>query len=192
MKRGSGISLLPISLKLVTQTEQPILENLVQLYSHECSSFHPREIADDGRFDISAEIPNPDDEHHIGILVLVKGKLAGFAVIRREAPATDHYRFDCIFMLESYRRLGMGEEVVRMIIDSYAGTWTIPVHHENRLGLAFWKHVCYRYSGDDFEEMAHRNAESVLFRMRSPGPRPNESGVRAEVSRFFGAWVPTL
>jgi hypothetical protein len=64
--------------------QEPILANLLELYLHDFSEFHHLEIGPDGRFgypNLHLYWNNPDRH---AFLIQVNGKLAGFALIKKE------------------------------------------------------------------------------------------------------------
>jgi predicted acetyltransferase len=165
---------MPLTLKLVTEEEAQILSNLMQLYLHETSRFAPREISDEGLYETSSitdKITTPQVDAY---LVRVKGKLAGFAIVQPKfqndlviaRSLTD------IFILESYRGFGIGEEVARMAFDESPGLWHIDIAPQHEDGAKFWGKVIYRYTGDDYRHLNSRGNRAEVFEFRSPPARP--------------------
>ena len=70
----------PIEVTPASPDEQPILANLIQLYAHDFSEFHPVELGADGRF-VYKPLPLYwlEPGRH-PFLVRIGGKLAGFCL----------------------------------------------------------------------------------------------------------------
>lgn len=165
---------MPLTLKLVNEEEAQVLSNLLQLYRHETSKFSPIEIDDDGLYEtnsITQKIASPEVD---GYLIRIKGKLAGFAIVQpkfQNGKIVARSLTD-LFILESYRGFGIGEEVARMVFDESPGLWQIEVAPGNEESAKFWSKVIYRYTGDDYRHLNWRGNRSEIFEFKSPPTRP--------------------
>lgn len=166
---------LPLRLDVVRELEQPILERLVHLYLHEMSENRDYEIDDFGQF-VYPELDRfVRDPHRIAYLFRVKGKLAGFALIKclesfkgeRIFTTTD------FFVLNSYRGLGIGEEMARMMFEENHGIWQVPLGNEKDRTRAFWRKIVMRYTGRVFREFETAESDGTMLEFRAPGVRVN-------------------
>jgi predicted acetyltransferase len=104
-------------------------------------------------------------------VIRVKGKIAGFVLVRD----IESFRGGVIhtvaefFVLNMYRRLGIGEEIARMVFDKFPGQWQIAVQQQNKAGRAFWKTVIWRYTGGRMSEFRRSDWTGPIFEFRSPG-----------------------
>ncbi|MFM9873228.1 MAG: GNAT family N-acetyltransferase [Fimbriimonadaceae bacterium] len=175
---------MPLTLKLVTEEETQVLSNLMQLYMHETSKFSPLEIADNGLYStdsITNKVYTPEVD---GYLVRIKGKLAGFVIVQpkfQNGQIVARSLTD-LFILESYRGFGIGEEVARMVFDESPGLWHIDVEPGNEESAKFWSKVIYRYTGDDYRHLNWRGNRSEIFEFKSPPTRP--TAVRATLKEI--------
>ena len=152
-----------------TADQQPILANLLELYCYEFSAFFPIEIGPDGRFDY----PNLplwwNGADHYPFLVRIDGKLAGFALVKREADGVwDVAEF---FVLRSYRRRGVGLQVAHEVWRIFPGPWQIRVMEVNASGVAFWERAIAAFKGEAIESVPFEKggARWRKFRFESGG-----------------------
>ena len=66
-----------------TFDQESVVANLFELYAHDFSEFHGVEVGEDGRFGYPHLALYWSDAGHLPFLVRVKGKLAGFVLVRR-------------------------------------------------------------------------------------------------------------
>lgn len=82
-------------------------------------------------------------------------QLAGFALhlgksrITGEGGVHDVAEF---FVLQRYRRAGVGEQTARWLFDRFPGRWEVRQKAENARAIAFWRRVIDRYTGGRFDE----------------------------------------
>jgi len=156
--------------------EKPVLENLMQLYLHEMSKYDDRPLNDDGRYLYPMFDSYFVDDNRFPFLIRVKGKLAGFVLVRNISSVTSEevHTVAEFFVVEMYRRLGIGEEIARMVFDGMPGTWQVAQKEDNAVARAFWKQVIWRYTAKRFREYRTPDWHGPIFEFSSPGPRPEE------------------
>jgi len=129
--------------------EHDVLTALLQLYVYDFSEMLGLDVGDDGRYQ------TPSVEGRDAFLVRVAGKIAGFALIANRSRLTgDDGVHDVaeFFVLQRYRRSGVGESAVRQLFDRYPGRWEVRQKTENARAIAFWRRVIDRYTSGRFEE----------------------------------------
>jgi len=121
--------------------QQSVLANLLELYAHDFSEFHPLHLGDDGRFGyqrLPAYWSQPD---HYPFLVKVDSNLAGLTLIKR-SHSIIHGRevWDVaeFFIVRAYRRRGIGAAVAHEVWKKFRGRWEVRVMESNRTGTEFW------------------------------------------------------
>lgn len=124
--------------------EQAIIANLLQLYVYEFSASLAIDVGDDGRFpwDGLEEYWNDDTLHPF--LFKTGTKLAGFALVQRISVVTGDpnvWDMEDFFVVERYRRNGIGKAVMSRIFREFSGRWEIRVLAGNDRALSFWRHV---------------------------------------------------
>jgi predicted acetyltransferase len=154
--------------------QRDLLRNMLNMYLHEMSTFDDFEIGEDGHL----QYPNfscywVEPERH-PFLIRVKGKIAGFVLVRDVEGLkedTIHTVAD-FFILNMYRRLGIGEEIARMVFDKFPGQWQIAVQQQNKVAKAFFKTAIWRYTGGRMSEFRRSDWVGPVFAFRSPGAKP--------------------
>ncbi len=159
---------MPLELRLATSEDEPVFGRLVQLYLHECSRYSHQTPDDDGLFATEGleALLGSDKKPY---LFWLAGRLAGFSICEE---TDDGHKMDDFFVLWPYRRLGVGEEVARIIFDEHPGPWSIPYDESNDLAKTFWRAVVYRYSRKDFAEVRESDGWTTLRfeSVKRPGP----------------------
>ena len=131
--------------------QKPILGNLLELYSHDFSSFVDLEIGPDGRFGYEGLERYWTDADRHPFLVTVDQKLGGFilvdAIRQGEADATtwDVAEF---FILRSYRRRGIGTSAAHQVFKWFPGHWQVRVRLSNQPACNFWEHAIAQFAGE--------------------------------------------
>ncbi|MBS1709483.1 MAG: hypothetical protein JSS65_12285 [Armatimonadetes bacterium] len=170
---------MPLQLRQVKDEDGVVLERLVQLYLHDCSKFSHQTLDDHGLFLAETASFYTQDNRHKAYLFWLAGRLAGFATI--EFLADGHMMKD-FFVLWPFRRLGVGEEVARIIFEEHPGPWTVPFDEANDVARAFWRAVVYRFSRKDFAEI--RCVDGQLALRFESVPRPDLTGFQGTQPRF--------
>lgn len=135
----------------VAVEEHDVLAALLQLYVYDFSEMLGLDVGDDGRYHA------PPIEGRDAFLVRVDGKLAGFALVLGKSRLTGEEGVHDVaefFVLQRYRRTGVGEKAARWLFDRYPGPWEVRQKAENARAIAFWRRVIDRYTGGHFDEEA--------------------------------------
>jgi len=139
-----------------------LIENLIQLYLYDMTSFMPFPVGLDGRF----EYDFLDRFWRHPYLIMVGDEIAGFALVVDECPLTG--RQPCWFMAEffvlaAYRRRGVARQALGAALARHSGDWHIAVPLANTPALAFWSSVLdtrkpsvrqLNFEGDDWQLQA--------------------------------------
>lgn len=129
--------------------ERSVLAALLQLYVYDFSETLGLDVGDDGRYRM------PPTEGRDAFLVRVDGKLAGFALHLGKSRLTGEDGVHDVaefFVLQRYRRAGVGEQAARWLFDRFPGRWEVRQKAENLRAIAFWRRVIDRYTGGRFDE----------------------------------------
>jgi predicted acetyltransferase len=133
-----------------TQEQQPILDNLLQLYAHDFMDLCDVELDTSGRF-IYKNLPlywSDPDRHPF--LIKVNGQLAGFVLIRRGSEVTgDRDAWDVVefFVLRGFRRRGIGTRATHQVWRRFPGRWEARVLKQNSSALRFWRRAIRAFTG---------------------------------------------
>jgi predicted acetyltransferase len=127
------------------RAQGPIIQNLVQLYTHDFSEFWagtPKgDLRPDGRFD-----PYPLEDYWTqrgwsAALIFSDGVLAGFVLINDRAHSglpVDH-NIGEFFVLRKHRGQGVGRRAAQSIFTQQPGRWEIAVARKNVRARDFWR-----------------------------------------------------
>jgi predicted acetyltransferase len=143
-----------IQVALATPEQQPILANLLELYAHDFSEFHPIALGPDGRFGYKSleEYWSLPDRH--AFLFAVDGNLAGLALIKKGSEITrDPSVWDGreFFVLRSFRKRGVGSAAAHEIWRKYEGPWEVRVMKSNVSALSFWQRATSTFTRNPVE-----------------------------------------
>jgi predicted acetyltransferase len=126
-------------------TEEPILQNLLQLYTHDFSEFWagtPKgDLQPNGRFadyPLSEYWTNP---HWWALLIWSDGVLAGFTLVNNlthSGEPADHNMAE-FFILRKHRGRGFGRLAAEIVFSMRPGSWEVAVARKNVQALSFWR-----------------------------------------------------
>jgi predicted acetyltransferase len=135
-----------------TREQEAILANLLELYIHDFSEFHPVELGPDGRLGypgLSLYWSEPD---RYPFLVRVDGRLAGLVFVRRGSRISgDKAIWDMaeFFVIRGHRRHGIGIRLAHEIWRLFPGRWEVRVMQSNQAAIQFWQHAVTQFTGED-------------------------------------------
>lgn len=163
---------MPLLVEPVRSEQSDALGNLLQLCLHELSEITLDTVNEDGRFDYPYFNSYFEEAGRHPYLIKVKRQMAGFALVREIPTHDDGVVFSMaeFFLLQRFRKLGIGEESARMIFDLHEGTWQVAVLKDHREAQAFWRKVVYRYTANEFRSVRAPDWEGPVFEFASPGP----------------------
>jgi predicted acetyltransferase len=122
-----------------------IIQNLVQLYTHDFSEFWAGtargDLHPDGRFDAY-----PLDDYWARpnwspLLIWNNRVLAGFSLIndRTHSGRPANRNVGEFFIVRKYRGRGVGRSAIRQIFSRYPGSWEVAVARRNTAARDFWR-----------------------------------------------------
>jgi predicted acetyltransferase len=155
-----------IALNRASLEQKQVLDNLLELYTHDFCEFIDREIGPDGRFgcwDLDLCWANPN---WLPFLIYADDRLAGFVVINAcdsalHAGVRDVAEF---FILRGYRGHGIGTEAAHQIWRRFPGRWEVRVMASNEPAYRFWHRAIKRFAGDGFVVNRYDHAGSDWHR----------------------------
>jgi predicted acetyltransferase len=136
--------------------QQPVLQNLLELYAHDFSEFHPLQLGADGRFgypQLPAYWSQPDN---YPFLIKVDGNLAGLAPVKRsESVIRSGTVWDVaeFFIVRGYRQRGVGTAVAHEVWKRFPGCSEVRVMEWNRTGADFWSRAIASLNTVPFEPL---------------------------------------
>jgi predicted acetyltransferase len=156
-----------------TREQLPVIANLLELYVHDFSEFHPIELGPDGRFgyrDLPLYWSEP--ERH-PFLISFEGNPAGFVFVRQGSQISHDpkvWYMTEFFVVRGYRRRQIGTEIARRIWQRFPGQWEVRVMESNRAGHKFWQHAISEFAGATMHSTRVEKAAKVwnVFAFESP------------------------
>lgn len=133
---------------------QPIVANLLELYSHDFSEFVDLKLDADGRFGYKHLSSYWTDANRYPFLIRAAGHWAGFVfVVRGSQLSTDRNVWDMteFFIVRGVRRVGLGTGVAHSVWERFPGRWEVRVLERHRSALAFWAHALETFLGTPVE-----------------------------------------
>lgn len=133
---------------------ESIMANLLELYAHDFSEFHPIDLRSNGRYDykdLSRYWLEPDRHP---FLIKVEKKLAGLVLIGKdESVSRAEVPWDLteFFVVRRYRRLGVGTSIAHQVWRKYPGRWQVRVMEANLTAQHFWQHAISQFTGEPIE-----------------------------------------
>ena len=140
-----------VVLDVATLADATLLSNLLELYVHDLSAAFPSiELGPDGRFGYpKLGLYWSEPERRFPFLIRCNGRVAGFALVTRGAPASDDPDvFDVaeFFVLRRYRRSGVGRRAAVLLWSRFPGRWIVRVSEGNLGALPFWADVIAEFT----------------------------------------------
>ncbi len=131
--------------------QESIVANLLELYIHDFSEFHPVELGLNGRFGYKPLPLYWSEPDRRPFLVKADGRLAGFALVKRGSEVSDRqaaWDMAEFFVLRAYRRQGIGMKAAHEVWRRFPGPWQVRVMESNRTALNFWERAITSFNGE--------------------------------------------
>jgi predicted acetyltransferase len=140
-----------IELVPATAEQQPTLANLLELYAHDFSEFHPLEIGASGRFGYQSLPLYWSEPSRHPLLIQMGGNLAGFAFVKRGSEVSGSltvWDMAEFFILRGYRRRGIGTQAAHEVWRRFPGPWEVRVMQSNVSAHHFWECAISEFTGE--------------------------------------------
>jgi predicted acetyltransferase len=122
-----------------------IIQNLVQLYTHDFSEFWAGtargDLHPDGRFDAYPLDDYWTRPNWSPLLIWNNRVLAGFSLIndRTHSGRPANRNVGEFFVVRKYRGRGVGRSAIRQIFSRFPGSWEVAVARRNIAARDFWR-----------------------------------------------------
>ncbi|MEA2262621.1 MAG: hypothetical protein QOJ51_5446, partial [Acidobacteriaceae bacterium] len=116
-----------------TAEQQPTLANLLELYAHDFSEFHPLEIGASGKFGYPSLPLYWSEPGRYPLLIRMGGNLAGFVLVKRGSEVSGNLTV-----------WDMADEVWRR----FPGPWEVRVMQSNLSAHHFWECAISAFAGE--------------------------------------------
>ncbi len=150
---GSKTLLDGFKIELVTATlaDYPIILNMAQYYAVDLAKYlHADVLSIKNNEYFKSYFTEPS---RISLLIRNGQEDVGFALINSNGfiLSTD-FNMGEFFILEKFRKKGIGQQVVDQIWKKYLGRWEVPVIPENIPALTFWRKVIFNFTRGKYLE----------------------------------------
>lgn len=108
-------------------------------------------------------------ETHWPYFILGNEDLAGFCLIRRYPQEPETYDIEQFFILNEYKRHGLGRATLKQLVELHPGNWLVRILKKNSRALAFWTNSINAIVGDKFTKTNgnHNDADMDFIRFNS-------------------------
>jgi predicted acetyltransferase len=145
--------------------QEPVLANLLELYAHDFSEFHPLDLGEDGRFGYSALKLYWSERDHYPFLIRMDGKLAGFVLVKKnDGQVWDIAEF---FVVRGCRRNGIGTRAAHQVWRRFPGRWEVRVMDANVTARHFWARAIATFSGQAIDPTRTENWTVFSFESKT-------------------------
>jgi predicted acetyltransferase len=134
-----------VRLSLAQPGEAPIIENLLQLYTHDFSEFWAGEargeLNPDGRFEAYPLGEYWSRPNWSALFIWRSEVLAGFSLINDQTHSGEPANRNVgeFFILRKHRGQGVGENAAEQLFSSQPGSWEVAVARKNVPAREFWR-----------------------------------------------------
>ncbi len=156
--------------------QEPVIANLLELYSHDFSELYSLEVGSDGRFGYKRLSLCWSDPGRHPFMIEVDGGLVGFALVKRGSGVSKGKTVRDVaeyFVVRAYRGRGIGIKAARQVWGTFPGPWEVRVMQSNRAATIFWRRAIAAFTGQaPHSARIGKDGESwFVFSFESPDPR---------------------
>lgn len=152
-----------LEIREVKVDEREILARLLELYEYEFSEYTDVDVNSLGLYGYSYLDYYWNEEKRFAYFIEVDGNLAGFVMICDYCyiSSDDDTNFMSeFFVMNKYRRKGIGRSVVNKVFKQHPGKWELTVHPKNVKSKLFWESVIKEEVGQNYQK--HLNVEGIF------------------------------
>lgn len=157
-----------------TRADEPVLQNLLQLYTHDFSEHwagtSKGDVQANGRF---ADYPLDDywgRSRWWAALLHGGDRLAGFCLVNDHAHSGEPVGRNMaeFFVLRKYRGCGFGRIAAEQIFARFPGSWEVAVARKNVAALRFWQRATARASRRSEQDVDTAEWNGPILRFEWP------------------------
>jgi len=131
--------------------QAPILANLLELYAHDFSEFHPLDLGENGRFGYRSLPLYWSDPGRHPFLIRLEGKLAGLVLVKKGSEVSGSgavWDMAEFFVVRGCRRQGIGSRAAHEVWRRFPGPWEVRVMQANVSARHFWAKAISTFAGE--------------------------------------------
>jgi predicted acetyltransferase len=145
-----------IELRPVSRDKKKVVARLMQFYLYDFSEIEGIDIRPNGSFRVRNLNSYWEEPDRFAFFICVEGNLGGFVLVNSFCCVysdSDARSIAEFFILQKYRRQGVGRAAAYQVFDMFPGKWEVRQIAQNLAGRQFWRHVIGDYTGGDFKEV---------------------------------------
>ena len=155
-----------IKIEPILIEQKSVFMQLMELYMYDFSLYSNDDVNEYGYFGYSHIDDYWNEDGRFPYFIRVGGKVAGFVLVRscceyNELP--NPHNIAEFFVMQKYRRLGIGKFVASQIFDMHKGGWEVSQWAENIPAQKFWKEVIDQYTKGRYETFGSFEEGQVGF-----------------------------
>lgn len=138
-----------------TREQQPMLANLIELYTYDFTEFCHFDIGDDGFYGYKDLPLYWTEDTRYPYLIYVDKKIAGFVLVQKGSPISDDTMIWDIaefFIMRKYKRHGIGTAAVHKIWNQFEGPWQVRALVSNPIACSFWPQAIKKFTSTMLEK----------------------------------------
>ncbi len=143
-----------VKVEIIEDEKENVLKNMVSLYLHDLSEYaDDLRINSEGKFEYGGLHYYFTEKDLIPFFIYWKNEIAGFVLLNsgKYVPEDAEFSIHEIFVLKSFRGMGVAFSAVSKIIKMYKGKYRVEQLKENTSAVKFWKSF-YKKMNIDYVE----------------------------------------
>ena len=130
--------------------DQEKLERLLQIYLHDVSLYFPIDFDSEKVMYVYDDITKYfEDNNYKAFYIKYNNNIAGFILLD---IVNNVNVIQEMFVLNNYKKQGLGKKAVTEIFDMFKGDWLIKVLPLSKQAEMFWTKVISEYTNNNYEE----------------------------------------
>lgn len=148
-----------VELELLPEQRKAVIENLLQFYLYDFTLYLDIPADENGR------LPDYPDLHEFWtqpdwkfpFLIRANGEPAGLALVERTDDGGNRPSYYMVefFVLQKFRRRGVGAAAAVMLFDRFKGRWKVTQLKNNEPAQRFWREIIGGYTNGEYKERNH-------------------------------------
>ncbi len=151
--------------------DEPVLQNLLQLYLHDFTDFMDWDVDEHGRFSTDDLHSCFTDARRHPFLFVVDGRLAGFAIADAwsvlDESRTGVMDMGEFFVMRKFRRRGAGRVAAQRLFDMFPARWEVRELRGNTGAQAFWRRIIGEYTDGAYDDVETETGFAQSFMSRT-------------------------
>lgn len=144
-----------VCLKRITIKDRVIFEHLWDLYSYDFSLYNNEDVMPQGSYDFYYSDDFFESDSKACFFIMADGNIAGFVSCSSSCYLLTGGDDRCIvdfFVMNKYRKGGVGRKAAYLIFDSYKTNWEVVQYDNNEISKKFWESVINDYTNSHYEK----------------------------------------